>query len=323
MNNQIRVSVVVPCYNHAKFIGTRINSILSQSYRNFEIIILDDCSTDDSREVIETFRNNPMVSNLVFNSKNSGSTFVQWNKGISMAKGELIWIAESDDSASTDFLEKCVSVFNGNPDLAVCYTQSLMIDNNDNVTGNLLWWTNERDEKRWLNSFVNKGADEVRCFMAFQNTIMNASSALFRKQFYLECGGAPEYMKLCGDWVLWMKLSILGDVAYIAEPLNRYRFHNTTVRSSTERNSLVFWETQDARHTALQLTGYSSKTYQIIQNRIVSEWKNYLLSDGYSDVLNKYFKSFFSLLKYYNLLFLLKMSMKILFGRFAGNKNGN
>ncbi len=317
------VSVIIPNYNHFEFIRKRIDSVIGQSYQNFEIIILDDCSTDSSKDVIETFRNNSKVSQIIFDSKNSGSTFIQWNKGISLAKGELIWIAESDDSASNDFLEKCVSVFSKNQNLAVCYTQSNMIDKNDNVTGNLLWWTNERDETRWLNSYVNNGIDEVSRFMSFQNIIMNASSALFRKDLYLKCGGAPNYMKLCGDWVLWMKLSVLGDVAYISEPLNSYRFHNTTVRISTEKKSLVFWETQEARSIALQLTGNKKQTYQIIKNRIASEWKNYLLSGGYSGIFFKYFSSFHKLLKYYNFRFLLEISSGIFFAKFKESKNDN
>jgi len=321
MSDKLDVSVIIPCYNHAKFIKTRIDSVLSQTYQNYEIIILDDCSTDNSKDVIETYRNNSKVSHIIFNSKNSGSTFIQWNKGISLAKSNFIWIAESDDSASPHFLEKCLTEFNINTNLAVCYTQSNMIDSNNEITGTLLWWTNERDKNRWSNNYLNNGTDEVTQFMAFQNIIMNASSALFRKDYYLKCGGAPENMKLCGDWILWMKLSVLGDVAYISEPLNNYRFHNSNVRTSTEKNTLVFWETQEARRIALQLSANQRLTYTVIQNRFISEWKNYLLSNGSFGVLLKLMGSFLRLLNYYSLPFMLKTSAMILFGKFAGSKN--
>ena len=92
------VSVIVPNYNYARYMDERMQSILNQTYQNFEIIILDDCSTDNSRKVIEKYRGNPHVVAIVYNKENSGSTFKQWNKGFSIAKGELIWIAEADDT---------------------------------------------------------------------------------------------------------------------------------------------------------------------------------------------------------------------------------
>ena len=94
----MKVSIIVPNYNHEKYLDERIQSILNQTYQDFEIIILDDCSTDNSKFVIEKFRNNEHVSHIVYNEQNSGSTFKQWERGFELAKGELIWIAESDDS---------------------------------------------------------------------------------------------------------------------------------------------------------------------------------------------------------------------------------
>ena len=84
------VSVIVPNYNYARFLDERMQSILTQTYQNFEIIILDDCSKDNSRDVIEKYRGNPHVSCIVYNEVNSGSPFKQWNKGFIIAKGELI-----------------------------------------------------------------------------------------------------------------------------------------------------------------------------------------------------------------------------------------
>lgn len=68
------VSVIVPNYNHAPFLRERIDSILAQSYTDFELILLDDCSTDNSRDILNSYRDNPHVSHIIFNEKNSGST---------------------------------------------------------------------------------------------------------------------------------------------------------------------------------------------------------------------------------------------------------
>ena len=84
------VSVIIPNYNHAPFLKERIDSVLQQTYTDFEVIILDDCSTDNSKEIIETYRMHPKVVHIEYNVVNSGSTFKQWKKGIDLTKGEWI-----------------------------------------------------------------------------------------------------------------------------------------------------------------------------------------------------------------------------------------
>ena len=82
----MKVSVIVPNYNHAIFLYRRLDSILRQTYSDFEIIILDDCSTDGSRNIIEQYRSNPKVSNIIYNETNSGTGFMQWVKGLRTAE---------------------------------------------------------------------------------------------------------------------------------------------------------------------------------------------------------------------------------------------
>src|SRR5579864_2284139 len=102
------VSVVVPNYNHARFLPERIESILRQTYQDFELILLDDRSTDDSRAILSQYGGDPRVT-IEFNDVNSGSTFKQWNKGVRLARGRYIWIAESDDYADDRLLERLVA----------------------------------------------------------------------------------------------------------------------------------------------------------------------------------------------------------------------
>src|SRR5208282_2627995 len=112
-----KVSVVVPNYNHARFLRRRVESILQQTFRDFELILLDDCSTDDSRSILSEYADDPRVR-IEFNEKNSGSTFKQWNKGVRLARGEYVWIAESDDYAGERFLERLVDVLQKESDVA-------------------------------------------------------------------------------------------------------------------------------------------------------------------------------------------------------------
>src|SRR5215467_13719414 len=96
------VSVIVPNYNHARYLRRRVDSILAQTYQDFELILLDDCSTDESRSIISEYAKDPRIR-IELNEVNSGSTFKQWNKGARMARGSYIWIAESDDRADSCF----------------------------------------------------------------------------------------------------------------------------------------------------------------------------------------------------------------------------
>ena len=126
------VSVIIPNYNHAPFLKERIDSVLNQSYRNFEVILLDDYSTDNSRDIIESYRRHEKISHIEFNTMNSGSTFKQWEKGINFAKGEWIWIAESDDIAEPIFLESLII----NEDAFISkirYSASYVINENDEI----------------------------------------------------------------------------------------------------------------------------------------------------------------------------------------------
>ena len=123
-----KVTVIVPNYNYEHFLRQRIDSILQQTYTDFELILLDDCSTDGSVTILAEYALHPKVSAFVVNQKNTGSPFLQWEKGISMAKGEYIWIAESDDFADITLLEKCVAALESYPEAVLARTGSYLVD---------------------------------------------------------------------------------------------------------------------------------------------------------------------------------------------------
>src|SRR5882762_42615 len=117
------VSIVVPNYNHARFLRQRLDSIVGQTFQDFELILLDDCSTDESQSILREYATDSRVR-LEFNEKNSGSTFKQWNKGVRLARGEYIWIAESDDYADERLLERLVGVLEAEPEVTLAYCRS-------------------------------------------------------------------------------------------------------------------------------------------------------------------------------------------------------
>lgn len=240
------VSVIIPNYNHALYLEQRIDSVLNQTFQDFELIILDDCSTDDSRFIIERYRPNKKVSLIDYNLKNSGSTFKQWKKGLQLASGKYIWIAESDDYASDNFLESTVSKFIENPLLTLCYCKSIRVDEKNEYIDDLSGWYQEFGDRRWQSNYINNGIKEIESFGYKKNIIPNASAVLFRKEF-AELDTQIENMKLCGDWFFWLKIIEHGDVAYVAHVKNYFRTHPNTVRHRHENLSSSKLEEKEIR----------------------------------------------------------------------------
>jgi glycosyltransferase involved in cell wall biosynthesis/predicted SAM-dependent methyltransferase len=226
------VSVIVPNYNHSRYLPQRIESILGQTYQDFELILMDDCSTDDSLQILERYRGHPKVSGILYNQTNSGSTFRQWNKGVAQARGDYIWIAESDDWAEPDFLQTLIAVLENNPEVGIAYCQSYSINETNQVLGTWKVHTNDLDHDRFAKDFIMSGNEYIINYLIYKNTIPNASAVLFKKEKYLEVGGADESIKVSSDWRLWIKLSQVGSVVFVHKELNYYRTHHNTVRAA-------------------------------------------------------------------------------------------
>ena len=227
-----RVSVVVPNYNHARYLQRRIDSILEQTYQDFELILLDDASTDESLRVFEQYRGDSRAT-LIVNSVNSGSPFAQWNRGVQLARGEYVWIAEADDDAERELLQTLVAELDNCPSAALAYCQSCIIDERGTRLGPATSWTDDLDPARWLTPFRSCGGEEARRYLVFKNTIFNASAVVFRRSAFLESGGAPADMRISGDRMTWVSLALRGDVVFNPRPLNLFRQHAGTVRAST------------------------------------------------------------------------------------------
>ena len=183
-NHSVEVSVIIPNYNYARFLRQRIESVLAQTYTDYEIILLDDASTDDSTSILKHYSANPHVSHLEINSVNTGSPFAQWQKGISLSRGKYIWIAESDDAAEPSFLKKAVSVLKQYPDASFCFLGSHCIDGEGNqLTTDFDRWTSKQ-LSRSHNMGVFDGEDYIKHNLYWRNYIYNASGVVFRKQCF-------------------------------------------------------------------------------------------------------------------------------------------
>ena len=230
------ISVIVPNYNHAAYLKQRIESVLEQTYQQIEVIILDDYSTDNSKYIIEQYRHHPKVVHIVYNESNSGITFKQWQKGIELARGRYLWIAESDDISDKDFLSQSVSRFTPSDNIGLVYCQSISVDENGNLGRSWLNFTEHFDNLLWNSDFIMPGYDFVENYMFLQNSIPNASAVVFRKDYISKAGGVNSKFKINGDWDIYTRILSFSDIAYISLPLNYFRQHDNKGSTSNIRN---------------------------------------------------------------------------------------
>lgn len=221
------ISVIIPNYNHAAFLSQRIESVLSQTYRNFELILLDDYSTDNSWTILSSYKSHPFVKHILRNKKNSGSPFAQWKKGLQLATGKYIWIAESDDWAEPDFLETLVPMLEKGNALAYCRSNDV---DEKGLTKSHFFWADGLDDKRWKEDFENEGTCEIDQALKYRCTIPNASSCVFLKSAApLGCGF--DKMRYCGDWLFWIELLRYHRLAYTSKVLNHFRHSSSSTRN--------------------------------------------------------------------------------------------
>lgn len=225
------VSIIVPNYNHAFFLNQRLESIFNQNYENFEVIILDDFSTDDSQEILLQYANHPNVSHCIFNETNSGSTFKQWNKGIALAKGDYVWIAESDDYCEKNFLERLLVTHINHPEISLAYCQSHRMNSSGEVTGNWITHTSEFDENIFQENFVMDGNEYIEKYLIHKNVIPNVSAVLFRKKALEKIFPLifKPFMKYTADWFYYIQLICNSKVAFVSDTLNFFRYHDSSV----------------------------------------------------------------------------------------------
>ena len=233
------VSVIIPNYNHAPYLKERIDSVLNQTYQDFEVIILDDCSPDNSVEVIEQYRSNPHVSHILINEQNTRNTFIQWERGISMAKGRYIWIAESDDVAELQLLETLIGQLEQHPDASVAFCHSRLID----ADGALLSEQNTKNSAQPGQITIDDSCTFLRHLLIF-NYIYNASMAVFRRDVYDRANPDYKQFRYCGDWHFWASVCAAGRVIEVYDMLSRFRQHQRKVTEKAKKDVASRWSAE-------------------------------------------------------------------------------
>jgi glycosyltransferase involved in cell wall biosynthesis len=208
-----RVSFVVPCYKHGHFLADCVGSILGQTFADLEVLIMDDCSPDDTPAIAQTFTD-PRVR-YIRNPRNLGH-LANYNKGISLAKGEFIWLINVDDYLRRPYvLERFVRALDANPRAAYVFCPAVKV----------------RGEAEAETIMSHGGADRVFSAADFLERLMVSNgvptpAVMVRRTSYERRGVFPLDLPHAGDWYQWCNHAFFGDVAYVAEPMVCYRIHD-------------------------------------------------------------------------------------------------
>ncbi|MDG0980795.1 MAG: glycosyltransferase [Halieaceae bacterium] len=231
MNSNPKVTAVVPSYNHGGFLLQRLESILQQSYQNVEVIVIDDCSGDDSDAVIKSILERYDFQ-YIRNPQNSGTPFAAWEKAVSLATGDYIWICESDDFADLAFLETAVDKMQENPNAVLFYCDSWVVDKDGKHVGHTdTYFRDIWRESHWDHDFTTAGVAELADYQSRGQTVPNMSSALILTKAFMQAyNPILKRFKLTGDWLFVGWLMRYGQVVYCKKTLSNFRKHEETAR---------------------------------------------------------------------------------------------
>jgi len=223
-----KVNVCIPVYNGSAYIADSIKSILNQTFEDFSVIISDNCSTDNTVEVVLGF-NDPRIV-LSENSENIGLV-ANFNRVLDLADAEYIVLWAHDDIMLADNLRQKVHLLDKNPNVGIVHSDVLMIDDEGNQHDFQMFKDSKQD-------YIENGQT------VFHRYIMNMprgamffiGSVMARRECYQKLGGFNPRLPNTGDSELWMRIALFYDVACISEPLVTYRHHQAMTSAANSES---------------------------------------------------------------------------------------
>lgn len=232
----VKISVVIPSYNHEKYIKKAIDSVLEQTYKDFELIIIDDCSSDKSKKIIEKYQDKKIKK--LYNDKNLGAVETL-NSLIEMAKGEYIALLNSDDYWEKNKLEKQVDILDSNNSIAACFTWADFIDSNNKLI--------IQDQPNIFQKRNRKQEEWLRYFFDYGNCLCHPS-VMIRKKVYEQIGKYNKIFRQLPDYDFWVRLIKKYNIHIIEENLTHFRILENEQKNASYLNdknkNLIIYENQ-------------------------------------------------------------------------------
>jgi len=264
-----KVSIIIPAFNMEQHIGETLDSALAQTFTSFEVIVVDDCSTDSTPAIVSDYIARDSRVRYVRLNENSNRPAVPRNRGIIEASGQYIAFLDHDDTWEEYKLERQVRVLDSRPNIALVHSHLLVVEGSKRSRGFLYL----------PNPFRLRASYEV----LRRRNLVQCSAAIGRTEVFRELGGFDERPELRAveDYHLWLRLSKEHGIAYIPEIHGRYRFAPTSTSSlenmqerqkyqdSHERTLLAASRPSLPKRLFLKLGGYPIAVYfHLIDGRI-------------------------------------------------------
>ncbi|HHU76365.1 MAG TPA: glycosyltransferase [Firmicutes bacterium] len=222
-----QVSCIIPCYNSQEYIHRTVDSIMDQTIRPSELILINGCSTDNTLDILREIENqNNDIVKVIDLEENKGVSYAR-NFGAKNSNGDYILFLDSDDIVKPWLIEryqlKLRELNNGSEDKYIlCYSAYIQIDENDNQVSEIV-------------NGIQVEPDEILGYEFYRNYIISTSGVMVKKDFFNKSCGFNKKLNYSEDWDLWLRLAALGGFAYVDEPLTQIRRHETNVSSSVDR----------------------------------------------------------------------------------------
>lgn len=257
----IKISILIANYNNGKYFSECYESIISQGYENWEVIIVDDCSTDDSTEIITGLIKDDPRFRFYQNNKNRGCGYTK-GKCIDLSEGELCAFLDPDDALYSYALERSADEFrkSGNNTIAV-YSQLMFCDEKLNPREVFTKIKQVRNHKLFFNAPI-----QISAFF------------MFKKNAYLKTSGINPTLKNAVDQDLYLKLLEIGDARFISEVLYKYRLHSNGISQQTSK--------QSAKESFAKVIHESMKRRKITAIQNVNVPENFTTSEEIYGLLN-------------------------------------
>jgi len=223
------LSIIIPVYNADNYLGRTLDSILAQSFQDYEIILIDDCSTDGSGHIMESYRTDRIE--CLYSEKNTGGPSAPRNRGVTKAKGKYILFFDSDDVMLPGKLDAIFDALESNPDIGLVCTNFQSI----NEAGNLLNDNYLREYTRFRTKFiqVDDGAFRLNKRDAYAELLnanfVGTSSVAIPRKVFVELGGFNTTLTNSEDYHLWLRISDKYDFVFLDNPYHQYRIHQDSI----------------------------------------------------------------------------------------------
>lgn len=260
-----KVSVVIPTYNYGRFVGEAIRSVLAQTFTDFELMVVDDGSTDDTKEVVTSF-NDARIKYIYQENLGVGAAL---NNGIKASIGEYVTILGSDDVYLPQNLELKAKLLDTRPDIGLVCSDLYVFDND---TGAILgrFWRDKKVSHYWVDP--ERAARQPLKELLYRGCFIMPQATMIRRTVLNEVGGFDESLPTHEDWDLFVRIILHFSIQIIDMPLLKLRRHNTNL---SENKDKMYWGAVGAINKAMRSGALSGAEMKLLKQRLAPQHFNF------------------------------------------------